>query len=63
LKDFKEFKSLQLEEEKESLISKHPKTDQRRAELMKVQQFAIKFDSCQKYGSKLSGAGPNAGDV
>jgi len=46
LKDFKEFKTLKvLDEEKESLISKpssHPKTDERRAELMK------------KYGSKMS---------
>jgi len=46
LKDFSEFKTLKvLDEEKETLISKpsqHPKTDERRAELMK------------KYGSKLS---------
>jgi len=46
LKDFKEFKTLKvLDEEKETLIAKpsnHPKTDERRAELMK------------KYGSKLS---------
>jgi len=44
LKDFKEFKSLQLQEEQEGLISKHPNTDQTRAKLMK------------KYGSKLSGS-------
>jgi len=42
LKDFKEFKAIQMEEEKENLISKHPKTDARRAELEK------------KYSSKLS---------
>jgi len=42
LKDFKEFKEMQKEEEKESLISKHPKTDARRSELLK------------KYGNKLS---------
>jgi len=42
-KDFKEFKAIQLEEEsKENLLSKHPKTDSRRAELMK------------KYSSKLN---------
>jgi len=41
LKDFKEFKAVQMEEE-QSLISKHPKTDSRRAEIMK------------KYGSKLN---------
>jgi len=45
LKDFKEFKStlqMQNKEERELLVSKHPKTDERRAELVK------------KYGSKLA---------
>jgi len=41
LSDFKKFKALQLEEEQEGLVSKHPKTDERRAELVK------------KYSSKL----------
>jgi len=42
VKNFKEFKSIQMEEEGEGLISKHPKSDSRRAELMK------------KYGSKIN---------
>jgi len=41
ISDFKKFKALQLEEQ-ESLVSKHPKTDERRAELVK------------KYSSKLN---------
>jgi len=44
LKDFKDFKTLQIQEEKESLLgSKHPKTDQRRIELM--QKYGKSFRS------------------
>ncbi len=50
LREFSRFKGSQNSEE-ESLISKHPKTDSRRAELMK------------KYGSKLSSNTTSARDV
>jgi len=43
VKDFKEFKAIQMEEEKETLISKHPKTDSRRDELRK--KYALKSES------------------
>jgi len=55
VRGFQDFKSaLQMQdkkEERESLISKHPKTDQKRAELTK------------KYGSKLASKRTSSLDV
>jgi len=46
LTDYKKFKALQLQEEEQAgLVSKHPKTDERRAELVKKYSSKLKSSS------------------